>query len=84
MCHRAQLSNMVFEDIFAAILEIQAYYVLELEVGGSLILDLLDFSVTKISVVDLKALLCNLGCPVDQAGLQLTEIHLPLLPECCD
>ena len=30
--------------------------------------------------------LCSPGCPgtVDQAGLELTEIDLPLLPECWD
>jgi hypothetical protein len=32
--------------------------------------------------------LCSLGCPgssfIDQAGLELTEIHLPLPPECWD
>ena len=32
--------------------------------------------------------MCGPGCPgthsVDQAGLELTEIHLPLPPECWD
>ena len=44
-----------------------------------------DFVVVVVLFFKTRTL-CSTGCPgthyVDQAGLELTEIHLPLPPEC--
>jgi hypothetical protein len=46
------------------------------------------FDVVFVFVFQNRVSLCSPGCPkthsVDQAGLKITEIHLPLPPECGD